>query len=197
MEELQCKKIPRKGYRSHLTHLIKKVDAIMDSESRPSEKDFTTLTNSIEKLNECATLLKEVDQEIASTIAGEDELEAEIIESAAIQEAISDKISQVKRTINILTMSLPTPLSMSAPEFMPSHHPTVATPATTTTPSVSRLTKLSLPTFYGNPLPGIVTGTPLRNSTLDGVQKFNYLRAQIQGEASREIARLPLTSTKQ
>ena len=32
------------------------------------------------------------------------------------------------------------------------------------------------------------------NSTLDGVQIFNYLRAQIQGEASRAIAGLPLTS---
>ena len=32
------------------------------------------------------------------------------------------------------------------------------------------------------------------NSSLDGVQKFNYLRAQIQGEASHAIAGLPLTS---
>ena len=64
----------------------------MDSESRPSEKDFMTLTNSIEQLNECATLLKVADQEIASTIAGEDKLEVEIIESAAIQKAISGKL---------------------------------------------------------------------------------------------------------
>ena len=29
---------------------------------------------------------------------------------------------------------------------------------------------------------------------LDGVQKFNYLRAQLQGDAARVIAGLPLTS---
>jgi len=64
----------------------------MDSESRPNEKDIAALANSIEQFNECAMLLKEVDQEIANTITGEDDLEAKIIESAAIREAISDKI---------------------------------------------------------------------------------------------------------
>jgi len=80
MEELQCKKTSRKGFWSNLTRLMKKVDAIMDSESRPSEKDIATLTNSIEQFNEHIMLLKEVDQEIVNTITGEDDLEAEIIE---------------------------------------------------------------------------------------------------------------------
>jgi len=57
-----------------------------------SEKEIATLTNSIEQFNEHTMLLKEVDQKIANTITGEDDLEAEIIESAAIQEAISDKL---------------------------------------------------------------------------------------------------------
>ena len=32
------------------------------------------------------------------------------------------------------------------------------------------------------------------NPSLDGIQKFNYLRAQLEGEAARVIAGLPLTS---
>lgn len=65
----------------------------MDSEGTPSERDIATLSSSIEQFNERASLLKQADQEIANTITGEDDLEAKIIESAAIQEAISDKIS--------------------------------------------------------------------------------------------------------
>ena len=207
MEELQRKKISQKGFRSHLTRLIKKVDAIIDSESTPNERDIATLTSSIEQFNERATLLKQVDLEIANTITGEDELEAEIVESAAIQEAISDKISQVKRSLNRLTTTTPsTMLSVSATEFVPPEHPTVPMPVTdpitypaTARPSVSRLPKLSLPTFSGDPLMwqsfwDAFEAAINSNSTLDGVQKFNYLRAQIQGEASRAIAGLPLTS---
>lgn len=118
-------------YGSHLTHLIRKVDTIIDSESRPTEKDIVTLTNSMEQFNECTAFLQEVDQEIANTITGEDELEAEIIESAAIQEVISDKISLIKRILNRLTTPVPpTTLSMSAAEFLPPPPPTgtVSTP---------------------------------------------------------------------
>ena len=45
---------------------------------------------------------------------GEDDLEAEIIESAAIQEAISDKISQVKRILNMFTTPIP-PAMLNVP----------------------------------------------------------------------------------
>ena len=64
--------------------------------------------------------------------------------------------------------------------------------------SVSRLPKLSLPTFTGNPLSwqtfydsfsAAVDSSP----TLSGVQKFSYLRAQLQGEAARAVAGFPLT----
>ena len=76
-----------------------------------------------------------MDLEIANTITCEDELEAEIVESAAIQEAISDKISQVKRTLNRLTT--PTPsimLNVSATEYVPPQQPTVPMPATQPSP---------------------------------------------------------------
>ena len=64
--------------------------------------------------------------------------------------------------------------------------------------SVNRLPKLSLPTFSGDPLSwqtfwdcfsAAVDSSPV----LSGVQKFNYVRAQLQGEAARAMARFPLT----
>jgi len=74
-----------------LAHLNKRVNAIIDLESRPSKKDIATLTNSTDHFNEHTALLKEVDQEIAYTITGKDELAAEIVESAATQEAIQTR----------------------------------------------------------------------------------------------------------
>ena len=64
--------------------------------------------------------------------------------------------------------------------------------------SVSRLPKLSLPSFSGDPLSWqtfwdsfsvAVDSSPV----LSGVQKFNYLRTLLQGEAARAVAGFPLT----
>ena len=59
--------------------------------------------------------------------------------------------------------------------------------------SVSHLPKLNLPTFCSDPLSwqtswnyfsAAVDSSPV----LPGVQKFNYLRAQLQGEAASAVA---------
>ena len=92
---------------------------------------------------------------------GEDDLEAEIIESAAIQEAISDKISQVKRILNMFTTPIPPAmLNVPAAEYLchlhnqrgQCHYPGYHPPHYFYRQSVSRLPKLSLPKFSGNPL---------------------------------------------
>ena len=76
--------------------LFRKVDAILDLETRPTETQITTLTSSIEQLTERGTLLRELDTQIATTIETENELEAEIIKAEAMHEAILDKISQIR-----------------------------------------------------------------------------------------------------
>ena len=68
MEESQCKKPSRKAYRSYLTHLLRKVHAILDLETRPTETQNATLTSSIEQLTERGTLLHELDAQISATI---------------------------------------------------------------------------------------------------------------------------------
>ena len=63
---------------------------------------------------------------------------------------------------------------------------------------VSRLPKLSLPYFSGDPLTwqtfwDSFDAAVNSNASLTGVQKFNYLRAQLQGDAARVVAGFPLT----
>ena len=75
-------------------------------------------------------------------------------------------------------------------------HDTVATPHTFQ--NVSRLPKLLLPTFSGDPLQWQTFWDSFNaainsNPSLSGVQKFNYLRTQLHGDAARVIAGFPLT----
>ena len=62
---------------------------------------------------------------------------------------------------------------------------------------MSKLPKLALPTFDGNPLSWQSFWGSFRiavhdNPHLGNIQKLNYLRAQLSGEASRSIAGFPL-----
>ena len=96
MEESQSKKASRKAYRSHLTRLLRKVDTILNLEIRFTETQITTLTSSIQQYTEQGTLLRELDVQITAIIETENEIEVEIIEAEAIEEAILDKISQIR-----------------------------------------------------------------------------------------------------
>lgn len=71
----------------------------------------------IEQLTE-QTLLCELHTQIAATTETENELKAEIIKAEATE--ILDKISQIKRRINLHTLPTIRPLDMSATEFAPS-----------------------------------------------------------------------------
>ena len=77
--------------------------------------------------------------------------------------------------------------------------PTAQAHLTPTSSHMSRLPKLNLPTFSGNPLNWNTFWDSFNvavnsNPNLEGVQKFNYLRAQLSGDASRAIAGFPLTN---
>jgi len=63
----------------------------------------------------------------------------------------------------------------------------------------TRLPKLSIPTFAGDTLQwqsfwDCFEAAVHNNRVITGVQKLNYLRAQLQGSAIRVIAGLPLTN---
>ena len=64
--------------------------------------------------------------------------------------------------------------------------------------AMSHLPKLILPTFSGDPLNWQTFWDSFKaaihaNPSLSRIQKFNYLKAQLQGDAARTIAGLPLT----
>ena len=66
------------------------------------------------------------------------------------------------------------------------------------TSSQSRLPKLTLPVFSGDPLNwqtfwDSFNAAVHTNPALGCIQKFNYLKTQLQGDAARAIAGLPLT----
>ena len=68
----------------------------------------------------------------------------------------------------------------------------------TTREPVNRLPKLTLPIFSGDHLAwqtfhDFFKAAVHNNTTLNKIQKFNYPRAQLHGDASRAIAGLPLT----
>ena len=71
-------------------------------------------------------------------------------------------------------------------------------PSISTGHCISRLPKLSLPFFSGDPLTwqtfwDSFDAAVNSNASLTGVQKFNYLRAQLQGDAARVVTGFPLT----
>ena len=82
--------------------------------------------------------------------------------------------------------------------------PPLNTQSTPLTPQLnvnhsSRLPKLNLPSFSGNPLKWSTFWDSFEaavhsNTTLGGVQKFSYLKAQLTGDASRAIAGFPLSN---
>jgi len=139
-------------------------------------------------------MLQQLDNEICSTIQNEDELEANIIESAAIQEAIQDKLTEIKAILNPPTVTTTYPLNIAATEFVStSDHHTLPSRRKQAT---SRLPKLS---FSGDPLTwqsfwDSFDAVVNSNTALDGIQKFHYLRVQLHRDAAWAIAGLPLSN---
>ncbi|XP_028403790.1 uncharacterized protein LOC114541524, partial [Dendronephthya gigantea] len=85
-----------------------------------------------------------------------------------------------------------TPVLPTTPPSTTPHHPSPLN-------QNSRLPKLNLPTFSGNPLQWFTfwdsfEATVHTNPTLGDVQKFSYLKAQLVGDASRAITGFPLTN---
>ena len=78
--------------------------------------------------------------------------------------------------------------------------PSQQSPPVTVTPSVSRLPKLSLLTFSGNPLDcqsfwDSFEAAVHSNSSFNGIQRFNYLKAQLQEDAQQAITGFPLANS--
>ena len=113
--------------------------------------------------------------------------------------------SETVQQVNHSPLNTQTQVNPSTTQVNSSPIPTVSTVSSqVVTPTfsnhVSRLPKLQLPTFSGNPLEWLTFWDSFNvavnsNPNLEGVQKFNYLRAQLTGDAARVIAGFPLSNT--
>ena len=91
------------------------------------------------------------------------------------------------------------PRHSTQPEVLSAHQPDGNIISASVSRNVSRLPKLTLPTFEGDPLEwqtfwDSFASAVHSNNVLSDVQRLNYLRAHLGGEASRAIVGFPLTS---
>ena len=103
--------------------------------------------------------------------------------------------SSVTNASTVYDSPIPVPQALATPAIstnpvVPSHHSQMF--------ATNRLPKLTLPTFFGDPLTWQTFWDSFyvsihANPNLSGIQKFNYLKAQLQADAARTIAGLPLT----
>lgn len=249
--------LSRRGYRSHLTKLLSTAGEILERCKNQSSEtdDIPKIADLIEQLGRKKTILLDLDKQISTGI-GDDDLEAEILESEEIQSDISSTIARVKRLMEKLqapphssrpslplqvlqtdrppsaassdtqTETLPTPpqspdhqedthhdvtehVSSQGTHNQPQrlHSMSDVPNASSTEPrephygtnSAVRLPRLDLPTFSGDALEwqsfwdGFDAAVN-SNQAISSVQKLNYLRSQLQGDASHVIAGFSLTN---
>ncbi|XP_065918727.1 uncharacterized protein [Dysidea avara] len=170
-------------------------------------------------------IITELDEAIAKTILEEEELEAEICDADTYQSNLEQQIAflvefTVKASQSPRTRPPTPPSSVNdAPHLILTELTTTTEPEVTaaTLPETevvkntlhsdtssaaqtyTRLPKLPLPTFDGNPLQwqtfwDSFSAAVDSNPCLTGIQKFNYLRAQLKGDASRVISGFPLSN---
>ena len=221
MEELQRKVASRRGHRAHLTKLHNKMEDLMAGEIDAVQR--ATIGIHIGQLEQKSQKLSQLDTEIADLIEKPEDLEQEILESEELQCSIAEQICRAKTFLEISqTQQLvePTEQNIQPPSGIiatqppqsaelegnsPSQGAALGTSMVSTSSNsstvqnVSRLPKLILPTFGGNPLYWQSFWDSYRaavhdNPSLSDIQKFNYLRAQLRGDASRSIAGFPLTN---
>ena len=103
-------------------------------------------------------------------------------------------------TVTAPSTTVTTPsLTVTAPSTTVTAPSTTVTAPTMSISTASRLPKLSLPTFSGSPLLwqnfwDSFEAAVHNNPSLTVVEKFNYLWAQLEGEAARTVGGFPLTN---
>jgi hypothetical protein len=215
----------RAGYRAHLTQTIKKATNIATKEDPLTDSDITSLKRIVNQLalstksspsfspSEVTQVVLEntSSQSPSTTVNTNDQTD-----SGTPNEIVQQDNPPPPTNTQSQQYSQPPTNAQSQQDGHPAtntqfHQETPVIPVfppnlPTTTPhhpsplnQNSRLPKLNLPTFSGNPLQWFTFWDSFEaavhsNSTLGDVQKFSYLKAQLVGDASRAIARFPLTN---
>ena len=198
----------RAGHRGAVTKLLKRVDGT--SQELLQEHDVSELLSIREIIRNKEKIISELNDKIVEQIS-EEEIQEEIEEADRyafdIEMALTKLAKIVRDNENSAFMSH-TQLNPHAAEFMSQgnqNQPSVTQPFTSAsafsnTSMYHKLPKLNLPTFGGDilewqPFWDSFCAAVHENIALNDVQKFNYLKSQLYGEASQCIAGLQITNT--
>ena len=134
MERVAKLKASRKAFHSHLTRIYGKIEELNLTKK---DEETTTLTLSyIDQLQRKAESIDGLDLKIAAGVEHPKDLEREIFEAEEIKDTLIEKTTCLKRYLELhKTSNEPTPPRNVAPST-----------------SASRLPKLNLPMFSGDPI---------------------------------------------
>ena len=189
MAELKRLISSRRGYRAHLKKLLHTLTETL-SEAHPplSEDQIATRKDLHDQLERKQDMISNLDAKILEGITDDTEIETEILVTEDINSSISSARSKIVHRLNSATPPAVTELHRMSPS-----------PSVPAREHFTRLPKLDPPQFTGNPLHwqsfwDCFEATVDSNSSLTGVQKLSYLRAQLSGDAARVIAGFQLNN---
>ena len=139
METIGKLKGSRKAYRAHLTRIYGKIGELYSTQ--PATVETTSLVMSyIDQLNRKAEAIRQLDLKIQTLIEGADDVEQDTFESIEIQDNIIENTVRLQHYMEKNNRCLP-PASPTIEHTDPVYNT-----------SASRLPKLELPRFSGDPL---------------------------------------------
>ena len=187
MPELKRLVSSRRGYRAHLTKLLQTLTDILNEAQPPlSEDKIATLKDLYEQLERKQELISNLDAKILESTTDDTEIETEVLQTEEISSSISTAKAKIKQRLTPTTSaSAVTPQRTDVQPLPPS-------PSVPIHEHFTRLPKLDLPQFTGNPLYwqsfwDCFEAAVHNNPSLKGVQKLSYLRAQLLEDAARVI----------
>ena len=191
MSNLEMQKQSRGSHRSVATRFNNEAENIMS-------KDLDTISEAdINRLNQVATLLTRkqnflvtLNQELQQNLTEAEALDNDILESEEVDDKLTQNIDAIKRFTKRFEG--------------PSTAADTSTPSTSTLSDAMRssatikLPKLNLPVFSGNYMEwtsffDLFKGAVIDNSSLQGSQKLQYLKASVKGDAAKLLASIPVT----
>ena len=167
MEGLPKLKALRKAFRSHLTSICGKIGEL--DLTKPEEEITTLVLSYLDQLQWKAETIGSLDSKIVAEIENTDDLEQDVFEAEKIKDTIIEKTTRLKRYLEL---------------NKPSSETSAVARSISTPSSASRLPKLSLPKFSRDPIKwqsfwDSFEAAVHTNTNLTGVEKLNYLRAQL------------------
>ena len=189
MVELKRAQCSQQGYRMYLKRILASADEILANPSPLSEESIATLRDLHDQIQRKHDLITPLDARILKATVEDEAIESEVLQAEETNIAISTAKAKIShRLSSIPTRATTTPF-----------HPTSIPTTDHHEGRVTRLPKLELPQFCGNPLTwqsfwDCFEASIHTNDNLTAVQRLSYLRSQLQGEARRVIAGFPLTN---